>query len=100
MFNAFLDLLKEKGIGFTKIQIPTVGQTVVKSIVNALWYIDPHLGKFRSRRVEIPECFARFKNYNDWKQKKKKRANGKFLLNCFKLLKENIEFSTTHKRNY
>lgn len=45
MFNDFLDLLKEKGIGFTKIQIPTVGQTVVKSIVNALWYIDPHLVK-------------------------------------------------------
>lgn len=80
MFHDFLDLLKEKGIGFTKIQIQTVGQTVVKSIVNALWYIDPHLGKFRSRGVEIPAFFARLKNYNDWKQKKKKEPMVNFYL--------------------
>lgn len=72
MFNRFLDVLKENDIGFTKVQVPTVGQTVVKTIVNALWYIDPHLGKFRSRGVEISKYFEEFQNYNDWKQNKKK----------------------------
>lgn len=72
MFNDFLDLLKEKGIGFTKIQIPTVGQTVVKSIVNALWYIDPHLGKFRSRGVEIPDFLQGSKTTMTGSRKRKK----------------------------
>ena len=62
----------ENGVGFTPIQVESTRAAIVRILPNALWFIDPHHEKLRSRGVVIPEMFSLFIGYNDWKAQKKK----------------------------
>lgn len=72
LYNNILLKLKNKAVGFTPVQVNTIGVTIVKTLTNALWYIDPHHMKFENRGIIIPEFFSQFKDYNDWRVQKKK----------------------------
>ena len=50
-----------------------LGECCIKTIVSALWYLDPHHDHFRSQSLAIPPCFTKFTGYNDWKRKKEKQ---------------------------
>ncbi|KAK6189772.1 hypothetical protein SNE40_001768 [Patella caerulea] len=72
LFNKVIEVFREKDIGFTRVQVKTVGVTVVQTITNVLWFIDPHLEKFCSRGIGISGMFAGLNGFNDHKAQKKK----------------------------
>jgi hypothetical protein len=67
-----LEVLKKSDVAFTRVQLDTVGKSVVQTLTNALWYIDPHVQKLFSRGIQLPALFAEFQGFNDWKAKKQK----------------------------
>ncbi|CAG2219397.1 PIP5K [Mytilus edulis] len=73
LYNTVLQCLKEGEVGFTPIQVNTTGQSIVKTLSNALWYIDPHMLKFQNRGIKIlPAFFKNCHGFNNWKVHKKK----------------------------
>ena len=51
----------------------------MKTIASALWYLDPHHDRLKDRSCEITGCFAKFKDYNNWKRKKEKKPQISFV---------------------
>jgi len=72
MKNDFIDLLSSWSVGWTPDNVQTLGQHCIKTVVSALWYLDPHHDSFKDRSLAIPPCFAKFTGYNDWRRKKEK----------------------------
>ena len=73
MRNDVIDLFASWNVGWSPDTVQTLGERCIKVIVSALWYLDPHHDRFRSRSLIIPPCFMRFTGYNDWKRKKEKQ---------------------------
>ena len=67
MYNDVIDLLASWNVGWSPDSVETVGKCCVKTIVGALWYLDPHHEHFCARSLAIPASFHKFKGYNDWK---------------------------------
>ena len=42
---------------------------IVTTLVNVLWYLDPHRARFKERSISLP--FPQFHDYYDWKVQKK-----------------------------
>ncbi len=42
---------------------------IVATLVDVLWYLDPHRERFKERSIHLP--FSQFNNYYDWKAQKK-----------------------------
>ena len=74
MFHDFIDLLGAMNIGWTPDLVGTAGETCVKIIVSALWYIDSCRKQFVERGIHLPSVLDQFLGYNDWKTKKKASA--------------------------
>ena len=72
MYNDIIDLLASWNIGWSPDTVETVGKKCVKVLCGALWYLDPHHGRFKDRSLPLPACFEKFQGYNDWKRKKEK----------------------------
>ena len=72
MYNDVIDLLASWNVGWSPDSVEIVGKRCVKTIVGALWYLDPHHERFSARSLAIPACFHKFKGYNDWKRKREK----------------------------
>ncbi len=45
--------------------------SVVATLVNVFWYLDPHRERFKERSIHLP--FPQFNGYYDWKAQKKPR---------------------------
>jgi len=59
--NDLLDLLKELGAsGWTHDAVDTCGERCIRSLTQALWYVDPHHQQFRDRSIKLPEVFTNF----------------------------------------
>lgn len=82
LLNDVLHHLEQHGMGFSPDVVDGEGSYVVQTIVNALWYVDPHWSTI------VQECSARpglsavpvrwrqvfsVTTYNDWQAKKQKR---------------------------
>lgn len=81
LYNCVLSSLKDGGVGFTPIQVESTGHIIVKTLTNALWYIDPHIEKFQSRGIKVlPTMFQNCRGFNDWKAHKKKGTSGMLLI--------------------
>ena len=63
LFNDFVDLLDQMQLGFHPSNIEK-GKYIVKCVTDAIWYLDPHLGKFEDRSCLFPPMFTRFRNRN------------------------------------
>ena len=72
MYNDVIDLLASWNVGWSPDSVETVGKRCVKTIVGALWYLDPHHERFSARSLASPASFHKFKGYNDWKRKREK----------------------------
>ena len=72
LWNRLLEIFQERGFGFTRMQLETVGNKVVSTLTDTLWYLDPHHEKLKSRAISIPQMFSKFTGYYDWKRQKKK----------------------------
>ena len=84
MYNKVIDTLSDAGVGFLPSQVDGIGKTIAKTLQSALWLLDPHRDKFRSRAIPLP--FEDFQGYNDYKAQKKMKP----MLRA-KELKENID---------
>ena len=73
MFNDILDLLVEKKTGFLACHVDDIGQRIVSTVCDVLWYIDPHHMTFQSRGLKIPDGLEKFNGYVDWKSQHKKK---------------------------
>ena len=82
LLNDVLQHLEQNGLGFSPDVVDGEGSYVVQTVVNALWYMDPHWSTI------VPECASRHglsafparwrqvfsaTTYNDWQAKKQKR---------------------------
>ena len=72
LYNDLLEILRQDGILFQKTIIDTVGKKVMNTLVDVLFYLDPHHGRLLSRGCHIPRRFSTLQHYNDWKAKKQK----------------------------
>nr|XP_022308033.1 uncharacterized protein LOC111114036 [Crassostrea virginica] len=72
MYNAVLNLLKKKGVGFTSMQVESSGVYITKTLTDVLWYLDPHIDKFNARCIYLGDDFIEFRGYNDWRHQKRK----------------------------
>ena len=61
-------------IGFHAQQAHTVGNQVLGTITDCLWFLDPQHSKLQSRGIKLPPLFEQFTGckYNDPKKQKKK----------------------------
>lgn len=71
--NDVIDLLASWNVGWAPDTVGTIGERCIKTIVSALWYLDLHHDRFTERSLHIPQCFAQFKGYNDWRRKKERQ---------------------------
>ena len=69
LYNNILDKLDEDGVGFTDLPQAT---TVLNTVTNVMWYLDPFRRKFTERRCHIPALFSPYVGYRDFKMQKKK----------------------------
>ena len=70
LFNDVVNFFDEHGYKF-KLSEASLGDKVVRSLVDTLWMLDPHRQKFKDRSVQLP--LDQFSNYYDWKSQKKAR---------------------------
>lgn len=76
MFNDILALMQEKGLqGWHADTAQTIGARFVESIVNVLWYLDPHHDKLKERGAHLPRDLQAFHSYNNWQEKKQARPS-------------------------
>ena len=45
------------------------GVNFISKLAQTLWYLDPHHEKFVNRGIHLPDQFAVYKGYNDFKKK-------------------------------
>ena len=48
-----------------------IGVNFVCKLVQTLWYLDPHHEKFAEKGLHLPDQFVTYKEYNDFKKKKR-----------------------------
>ncbi|XP_062607328.1 uncharacterized protein LOC134269121 [Saccostrea cucullata] len=72
VYNIVLNLLKQKGVGFTSVQVGSTGVYITKTLTNVLWYLDPHIEKFNAKCIHFGDDINKFRGYNDWRHQKKK----------------------------
>ncbi|KAL5481780.1 hypothetical protein EMCRGX_G022018 [Ephydatia muelleri] len=64
---------KTKKVGWSPSTVSTTGEQFVKTLVSALWCLDPHHQQFIDWSIHHPLAFTIFTGYNDWKRKKIKK---------------------------
>ena len=60
LHNQVLVYMKSVGAGFTRDLVDSVGVSVVRTLKDALWYIDTAHEQFEDRGIRLPESFKRF----------------------------------------
>src|SRR5206468_8833890 len=65
LYNEIIDLFHDQKVGWTGGVHNTIGKTFVDHIMNAIWYIDPHLFTLHARSYNLPVFFTQLKTYQD-----------------------------------
>ena len=73
LYNRVLKYIKSTGTGFTRDTVNSVGQRVVKTLRDTLWYIDKAHQQFVESAIHLPEFFREFQGFNDYKKNRKHR---------------------------
>lgn len=63
--------MKDDNVGFRPFQVDSVGNQVLSTLANAMWFIDPHIPKLESRGISLG-AFGKFQGFNDPKAQKHK----------------------------
>ena len=71
LHNGVIKYMKSTGAGFTRDAVSTLGIKVVKTLRDALWYIDSAHQQFEERLIHLPSAFKEFQGYNHFKKKRK-----------------------------
>lgn len=54
LFNDFIKILQKRKLGWVNNKHLTIGKDFAERVTNLIWYIDPHLQKFKQRSIELP----------------------------------------------
>ena len=73
LHNQVLIYMKSVGTGFTHDMVESVGHSVVRTLKDALWYIDTAHQQFEDRGIHLPESFQWFQGFNDYKKNRKNK---------------------------
>ncbi|CAB5396160.1 unnamed protein product [Rhizophagus irregularis] len=65
LYNEIIDLFRNQNVGWTGGVHDTIGKAFVNRIMNAIWYIDPHLSTLHARSCNLPVFFTQLKTYQD-----------------------------------
>ena len=80
LFNSLVAVMRKKDIGFTSQQAEKLGNHVVSTLTDNIWFLDPHVEKFLKRGIKFPEMFREMFGCRDLKaQHKKKNTTGKII---------------------
>lgn len=63
LYNRVLQMLQKAGLGFTPTNFDQ-GKTLIQTITNCIWTIDPHIDTLRERSVYVPFLFEHLIGYN------------------------------------
>lgn len=71
--NQVLIYMKSVGDGFTRDLVDSVGVNAVRTLKDALLYIDTAHEQFEERGIHLPESFKKFEGFNDYKKNRKSK---------------------------
>ena len=54
LFNDFIEMLQKRNLGWVNNNHLTIGKDFAERVTSLIWYIDPHLQKFKQRSIELP----------------------------------------------
>lgn len=63
LYNELIMLFQNKNVGWKGGLHIDVGKTFIERLTQVLWYIDPHLPKFKKRGCNLPQLFAELPTY-------------------------------------
>lgn len=63
LYNRVLQMLQKAGLGFTPTNFDQ-GKTLIQTITNCIWTIDPHIDTLRERSFYVPFLFEHLIGYN------------------------------------
>lgn len=88
LYNHIIQLFQSKSVGWHNGDHATYGRQFIERLTKAIWYIDPHLEKLRSRGCLLPLLFSSLpvyqqnRVYNEYYQRMKKK---KTQLTCLEI---------------
>ena len=71
LYNELIILFREKNVGWKRGLHINIGKIFIERLTQILWYIDPHLFKFKKRGCNLSQLFMELptysqnQNYND-----------------------------------
>ena len=71
LHNGVIKYMKSTGAAFTRGAVNTFGIKVVKTLRDALRYIDSAYQQFEERSIHLPNSFKEFQGYNNFKKNRK-----------------------------
>ena len=73
LYNKLLEVLGTLKVGWSPCVVESTGKRFVQKLANCLWYLDCHHDNFVGQGIHIPQLFAQFQGFNDFKAKKIKK---------------------------
>ena len=73
MRNMIIDVLCKINIGWSPQSVSSIGDSCVKQVTAAMWYLDPHHDTLRERGLKVPKELEHLNGSNDWRSKKIKK---------------------------
>jgi len=67
LYNKIIDLFYNQKVGWTGGMHDTIGKIFVNCIMNAIWYINPHLSIMHICSCNLPVLFTQLKTYKNGK---------------------------------
>ena len=64
LYNELIRLFREKNAGWKGNLHIDIGKSFIERLTQTLWYIDPHLSKFKKRGCNLPQLFAELPTYS------------------------------------
>ena len=64
LYSDIITYLEERQLMWKKEEVTGVGETLVKTLVDTMWYIDGHHHVLKNRSNKIPESLEQFTGYN------------------------------------
>ena len=63
LYNELIMLFGEKNVGWKGGLHTDIGKIFIEWLTQVLWYIDPHLAKFKKRGCNLPQLFVELPTY-------------------------------------
>lgn len=74
LFNKILCMIQKAGFGFTHSSLES-GTTLIHTLTDCLWYIDPFLHRLEERSCNLPLLFEHFAGFNNPDRHKHKKED-------------------------